>query len=114
MTYNFFFTSLGKAYITHLEKPEKYSHIDILCVNSTSRSILMEWDSVAYISTTDSIGKDVKNAVLKEVSQSANKVTLIFSDSKNVGTSQSHKDQEEPVNVVTNKKNSHISFKDIF
>ena len=111
MMYNFFFTSLGRAYIAHLDKPEKNSHIDILCVNSTSRSKLMEWDSVAYISTTDSIGKDVKNAVLKEVSQSTNKVTLIFSDSKNVGTSQSYKDQEEAVNVVTNKKNSHISFK---
>lgn len=109
--FNFFFTCLGRAYIAHLDKPEKNSHIDILCVNSTSRSILMEWDSVAYISTTDSIGKDIKNAVLKEVSQSANKVTLIFSDSKNVGTSQSHMVQEEPINVVTNKKNSHISFK---
>ena len=111
MMYNFFFTSLGRAYIAHLDKPEKNSHIDILCVNSTSRSKLMEWDSVAYISTTDSIGKDVKNAVLKEVSQSTNKVTLIFSDSKNVGTSQSYKDQEEAVIVITNKKNSHISFK---
>ena len=111
MMYNFFFTSLGRAYIAHLDKPEKNSHIDILCVNSTSRSKLMEWDSVAYISTTDSISKDVKNAVLKEVSQSTNKVTLIFSDSKNVGTSQSYKDQEEAVNVVTDKKNSHISFK---
>ena len=43
MMYNFFFTSLGRAYIAHLDKPEKNSHIHILCVKSTSRSELMEW-----------------------------------------------------------------------
>lgn len=112
MIYNFFFTSFGKAYIAHLDKPEKNSHIDILCVNSTSRSPLMEWDSVAYISTTDSIGKDISNAILKEVSQKDNKVTLIFSESKNVSAApQQLKEHDEPINIVTEKKKSHISFK---
>lgn len=111
MQYNFFFTSFGKAYIAHLNEPERNSHIDILCVNSTSRSILMEWDTISYISTTDSIGKDVKNAFLEKVSLSDKTVHLTFTDSKEKGVSLQHKVQAEHINVLSNKKISHISFK---
>lgn len=111
MQYNFFFTSFGKAYIAHLNEPERNSHIDILCVNSTSRSILMEWDTISYISTTDSIGKDVKNAFLEKVSQSDKEVILTFTDNKDKGVLLQHKVQAEHINVLSNKKISHISFK---
>lgn len=94
--YNFFFTSLGKAYIAHLNKNGESSHIDILCVNSTSRSILMEWDTAVYMSTIDSVSKDVKSAALKEVLTSDNKVILTFSDSKNAGGAQLNKEKRGP------------------
>ena len=111
MTYNFFFTSFGKAYIAHLDEPERNSHIDILCVNTASRSILMEWDSVAYISTIDSVDKDVKNAFLEKVSQSDKEVILTFTDNKDKGVLLQHKEQDETINVSNSKKISHISFK---
>lgn len=111
MTYNFFFTSFGKAYVAHLDEPATHTHINILCINPTSRSILMEWDTAAYFSTIDSVGKDVKNAFLEDVSLSDNKVCLTFTDSKDKGISLQHKEQDSPINVLTNKKISHISFK---
>lgn len=111
MIYNFFFTSFGKAYIAHLDEPERNSHIDILCVNTASRSILMEWDSVAYISTIDSVGKDVKNAFLEKVSQNDKEVILTFTDNKDKSVLQQHEEQDEPINVSNSKKISHISFK---
>lgn len=109
--YNFFFTSLGKAYIAHLNNNGESSHIDILCVNSTSRSILMEWDTAVYMSTIDSVREDVKSAALKEVSTSDNKVSLTFSDSKNAGGAQLNKEKEAPIDVVIGKKNTQLTFK---
>lgn len=109
--YNFFFTSLGKAYIAHLNNYGESSHIDILCVNSTSRSILMEWDTAVYMSTIDSVREDVKSAALKEVSTSDNKVILTFSDSKNAGGAQLNKEKEAPIDVVIGKKNTQLTFK---
>lgn len=109
--YNFFFTSFGKAYIAHLNENGESSHIDILCVNSTSRSILMEWDTAVYMSTIDSVSKDVKSATLKEVSTSDNKVILTFSDSRNAGGAQLNKEKEAPIDVVIRKKNTQLTFK---
>lgn len=109
--YNFFFTSLGKAYIAHLNNNGESSHIDILCVNSASRSILMEWDTAVYMATIDSVSNDVKNAALKEVSTSDNKVILTFSDSKNVGGAQLNNEKEAPIDVVIGKKNTQLTFK---
>ena len=108
--YNFFFTSFGKAYIAHLDKANKQSHIDILCANSTSRSILMEWDTTAYISTIDSKNKDVKNAMLKDVALNNNQAILTFSDSKVSAPTPQNK-LEDSINVVVKKNKSQISFK---
>lgn len=107
--YNFFFTSFGKAYIAHFDKQEMNSHVDILCVNSSSRFILMEWDTITYFSTVDSISKDVKKVTLGKVSKTDNdnKIILSFLESKNVINSQC---PDESINVeVNNGKNGKTS-----
>lgn len=107
--YNFFFTSFGKAYIAHFDKQEMNSHVDILCVNSSSRFILMEWDTTTYFSTVDSISKDVKSVTLGKVSKTDNdnKIILFFLESKNAINSQC---PDESINVeVNNGKNGKTS-----
>lgn len=108
--YNFFFTSFGKAYIAHFDKQEMNSHIDILCVNSSSRFILMEWDTMTYFSTVDSISKDVKSVTLGKVSKTDNdnKIILSFLESKNAINSQC---PNKSINVVVNKEKTSISYK---
>ena len=107
--YNFFFTSFGKAYIAHFDKQEMNSHVDILCVNSSSRFILMEWDTMTYFSTVDSISKDVKKVTLGKVSETDNdnKIILSFLESKNAINPQC---TNESINVeVNNGKNGKTS-----
>lgn len=108
--YNFFFTSFGKAYVAHLEAPEKKSRIDILCVNSTSRSILMEWDSQAYLATIDSVNHD-KNVVLEEAKGKDGRIVLAFKDYRGGSLPSCKNELEGSVEVVTKKKSMSLSFK---
>ena len=108
--YNFFFTSFGKAYIAHFDKKEMSSHVDILCVNSSSRFILMEWDTMTYFSTVDSISKDVKKVTLGKVSETDNdnKIILSFLESKNAINPQC---PDESIKVEVNNGKTSISYK---